>query len=224
VTVTVPDWRTSTAGTRIRAALWLHTEVGVGGTFTKAQLRNAFPNVEQIDRRMRDLRAEGWVIATYREDRSLAPDELRLVDEGGPVWQKGYRSRAASAVTDKDRQAAFAADGYACTHCGIMAGETYLDDPLRTAKLSLAGIAGPSGFDTALLTVCDRCHSQAEDVPFDALAGLEALSPEQRQRLAGWIAADSRPEPPEETFWRRYRRLPATIRRAVEERLSQDVG
>lgn len=224
MTVTIPDWRTSTAGTRVRAALWLRTEVGVGGTFTKAQLRNAFPNVEQVDRRMRDLRAEGWVIATYREDRSLATDELRLVEEGGPVWQKGYRSRSAPAVTDRDRQAAFAADGYACTHCGIMAGETYPDDALRTAKLSLARVTGHSGSGVTLLTVCDRCQAAAGEGPIDALAGLDALSAEQRRRLAGWIAAGSRPEPPEETFWRRYRRLPAADRRAVEEHLRREGG
>ena len=73
----VPDWRTSRTGSKTRVALWLVAEVGAGGTFTKADLRAAFPAIEQVDRRMRDLRTEGWVIATYREDRSLAADELR---------------------------------------------------------------------------------------------------------------------------------------------------
>ena len=59
-----------------------------------AELRNAFPSVEQIDRRMRDLRAEGWVIATYREDRSMSQDELRLVAMGGRVWEEAYHSRS----------------------------------------------------------------------------------------------------------------------------------
>lgn len=219
--MTVPDWKTSTAGTRVRAALWLHTEIGVGGTFTKAQLRSAFPNVEQIDRRMRDLRAEGWIIATYREDRTLAPDELRLVEEGGPVWQRGYRSRATAAVSEKDRQAAFAADGYACTHCGIMGGESYPDEPLRSAKLSASRVPATDG-TIGLLTLCDRCQAGSQEAPFDAVSALEALSAEQRSRLAGWIASGTRPEPPEETFWRRYRRLPATARRAVADRLRQD--
>lgn len=57
--MTVPDWRTHQAGTRVRVALWLHSEVPVGSSFTKAQLRDAFPGVEQVDRRMRDLRASG---------------------------------------------------------------------------------------------------------------------------------------------------------------------
>src|SRR3954452_13389047 len=110
--MTVPDWKTSTKGTRVRVALWLHSEVGDGGTFKKAQLREAFPGVEQIDRRMRDLRAEGWVLATYREDRSLEPDELRLVQVGGRVGEPTYRSRQSSTITDKERKAVFAADNY----------------------------------------------------------------------------------------------------------------
>jgi hypothetical protein len=219
--MSVPNWKTSTAGTRVRAALWLHTEIGVGGTFTKAQLRSAFPNVEQVDRRMRDLRPEGWIIATYREDRSLAPDELRLVEEGGPVWQRGYRSRANAAVSEKDRQAAFAADGYACTHCGIMGGESYPDEPLRSAILSASRIPATDG-TIALLTLCDRCQAGSQEAPFDAVGALEALSAEQRTRLAGWIDSGRRPEPPEEIFWRRYRRLPATARRVIADRLRQD--
>src|SRR5437660_369339 len=103
--MSVPDWRTSGSGARVRVALWLFSEVGASGTFTKADLREAFPGVEQIDRRMRDLRPEGWVITTYQEDRSLDVDELRLVEVGGAVWERGYRSRQVRAITSKERQA-----------------------------------------------------------------------------------------------------------------------
>ena len=133
----IPDWRASTAGSRIRVALWLASEIGEGGVFTKSQLREAFPNVEQVDRRMRDLRPEGWKIATYREDRSLEVDELRLIAIGGYVWEPGYQSRASIGLTDQQRQAVLARDGYACIHCGIAGGEQYPDDPVRTAKLTV---------------------------------------------------------------------------------------
>ena len=126
----VPDWRTSRAGSKVRVALWLIAEVGTGGTFTKADLRAAFPAVEQVDRRMRDLRAEGWVIATYREDRSLAADELRLVTVGARVWEPGYRPRS-RAVPARERRAVFSRDGYACRYCGISAGETYRTTPFE---------------------------------------------------------------------------------------------
>ncbi len=221
--MTVPDWRTSTAGARVRVALWLHTEVRLQGTFTKSQLREAFPSIEQIDRRMRDLRPEGWVIATYREDRSLAVDELRLVEEGGPVWQRGYRSRAGAAVTDKERQAVFAADNYACAYCGITGGESFADDPLRTAKLTVARVAPLDGGPTQLLTACDRCHVAVRDeLPGrgDLLAQVDALDEAQRQRLRGWVTQGARRQSPEELLWARYRRSPRAERLALEEHMT----
>ena len=112
--MSIPDWRTSKSGTRIRVALWLVSEVGPGGTFTKTQLREAFPAVEQIDRRMRDLREHGWVISTYREDRSLAPDELRLVTVGGHVWDKAHRGASRRALTENERRQVLARDGFSC--------------------------------------------------------------------------------------------------------------
>ena len=136
--VTLPAWQSSTAGARIRAALWLAQEIGEGGTFRKAQLRAAFPSVEQIDRRMRELREDGWVFATNREDLALASDELRLVRIGGAVWDKSYRRARTSSISANDRKAAFAADGFACRHCGVAAGEPFADDPIRIAKLSVA--------------------------------------------------------------------------------------
>lgn len=220
--MTVPDWRTSTAGARVRVALWLHSEVGAGGVFTKAQLRDAFPSVEQIDRRMRDLRPEGWVIATYREDRSLAVDELRLVEQGGAVWQRGYRSRTGAAITDKERQAVFAADNYACVYCGITGGEAYTDDALRTAKLTVSRVLPTGGGAAQLLTACDRCHVASRDEAPDVdglLAGVDGLDQEQRERLRGWVARGARPQSREEQLWARYGRLPMDARRAVAEHL-----
>src|SRR4051794_13683960 len=84
----LPAWDdTSTKhGTKIRVALWLLSVVGEGHLFTKAQLRDAFPGVEQVDRRMRDLRPHGWQLLTNREDASLSPDELRFVKAGEEVW------------------------------------------------------------------------------------------------------------------------------------------
>lgn len=50
------DWRDGALGTRVRVALWLRDEVGVGNVFSKAALRAAITGAEQVDRRMRDLR------------------------------------------------------------------------------------------------------------------------------------------------------------------------
>lgn len=221
----VPDWKTSTRGARVRVALWLHSEVGANGVFTKAQLRTAFPSIEQIDRRMRDLRAEGWVIATYREDASLAPDELRLVQLGGAVWDPSYKSKVQSTLSDKERQNIFAADGYMCVHCGISGGETYVDDPLRTAKLTVSRVASADGESTQLATSCDRCHvaSRGDAVADDLGPAVQALSDEQRTRLLQWIRSGTRSTTSEERVWARYRRLPQAARLEVQRQL-EDLG
>lgn len=204
----VPDWRRSTAGARTRVALWLVAEIAEGGRFTKADLRDAFPAVEQVDRRMRDLRKEGWVIATYREDRSLAPDELRLVTVGGPVWEDGYRSRAESALTDKQRQAVFAADGFACVLCGIAAGDVYPDDALQRAKLTVARLR-TDGAAAGLRTVCSRCHAADKNPEPDPtiLDDIAQLPPDERADLTRWIHAGRRATSRAEVVWHRYRRL-----------------
>lgn len=211
------DWRSSPAGARIRAAMWLAAEVGEGNTFTKADLRAAFPAIEQVDRRMRDLRPEGWVIATYREDASLEPDELRLVRIGGRVWERGYKSRAKAALSDKHRNAVFAADGYACIVCGIAGGEAYGDDPLRKARL-LAAQASDGGFRT----YCERCHRGSGDDASDEQGlreELRALDNSEKTELLNWIRLGRRSRLDE--LWGRYRRLPTESRRALERLLEE---
>lgn len=219
--VNIPDWRTSSAGAKVRVALWLHAEIGGGGTFTKQDLRNAFPNVEQIDRRMRDLRDEDWVINTYREDRALAVDELRLVKEGGRVWEPTYRSRQQGALTDKQRQAVFAADNYLCLYCGISGGEAYPDQPLRTAKLTARQVTPPSGGSAQLATCCDRCRAgePAGGTAAALLEQAESLAPDQRVRLERWVDCGSRERLAELELWAQYRRLPATEREAFRSAL-----
>jgi 5-methylcytosine-specific restriction endonuclease McrA len=215
--VTIPDWEASRAGARTRVALWLATQVGEGGTFTKAQLREAFPAVEQIDRRMRDLRPEGWTIATYREDRSLSADELRLVKIGGPVWERGYRSQAKTPVSDKERQAILAADEYACCICGVTGGEVYADDPIRTAKLSIARVEAADGSGTLLQTLCERCHVALTDgdSASSVLAAAQDLPAQELAQLRSWIANGQRPRSAADIVWGRLRRLPSAARHEV---------
>ncbi len=219
--MTVPDWRTFKAGSRVRVALWLHSEVGAGGTFTKSNLRDAFPGVEQVDRRMRDLRPEGWIISNYREDRSLEVDELRLVEEGGAVWERGYQSRQPRGITAKDRQATLRADDFCCVLCGISGGEPFPDDTLRTAKLSVAQRGNGVGEARKLLTMCDRCLAGAtnQDADDGLLSEIDALPPAQREELADWIRRGSRSRRKEEALWARYRRLAQADRAVVERHL-----
>lgn len=209
----LPDWRTFSGGGTKRAALWLLAEVGEGNTFTKGRLRTAFPGESQIDRRVRDLRDEGWVIHTNREDVSLNQEEQRLVTVGGRVWEKGYRSRKERTLTAKERQAVFARDHYACFVCGISGGEQYADDPLVRAKLTVAGVSGAGG-DTKFATMCERCHKGLADPPqLDDLRERAAkLDAKQYERLVDWMKKGRRTSDPEERVWIDFRRMPSESR------------
>jgi hypothetical protein len=221
--MTVPDWATSRLGSRARVALWLMAEVGVGETFKKAELRAAFPAIEQVDRRMRSLREDGWVIATYREDVSLSSDELRLVTIGAHVWEDGYQPHTIP-VSARDRRSAFARDSYLCRYCGISAGEQYPDDPFRTSKLSAAKVA-TADESSLLLTLCDRCLAGRVDSepPERLMDDLQKLSRTELVELCSWIRQERRDWTATELLWARFRRLPATAREKVESALRREV-
>jgi hypothetical protein len=123
----------------VRAGLWLLQEVGVGNTFTKGDLRKAFPGVSQADRRVRDLRDYGWVIHTSLEDASLFREDQRFVKMGARVWVPKERHEAGPnmAISAKQIQAVMAGDDFMCTQCGIGGAEEYPDDRRQTAVLSV---------------------------------------------------------------------------------------
>ena len=224
--MTIPDWRTAPIGTRSRVALWLTAEVGADGVFTKAQLRDAFPHVEQIDRRMRDLRKEGWVISTYREDRTLEPDELRLVQRGGNVWEHGYQAQQPTMVPDKVRNATLAADEFRCVRCGVGAGDAYADGLHHRAQLSVVRASSDAdGRPGRLVTLCDRCRRGSPDVGSDSaeqvLAQLSRLDADQLLRFKGWVRHDVRQEDLASALWVLYRQLPAEQRADVRRELER---
>ncbi|PTL60060.1 HNH endonuclease [Paraconexibacter algicola] len=221
--MSLPDWRASDAGTRTRVALWLASEVGVGGVFTKADLRAAFEGVEQVDRRMRDLRAEGWVIATNREDVTLAPEQLRLQAMGGAVWEPGYESRAPKVPTAKERQAVLAAADYLCRFCGITAGDSYPEDPLRRAKLGAARVSRPGG-SAGLECLCDRCLGSLRNgtIAASAVDEVRALSAEDRATLRVWVGVEERGSSALERAWALYRRASDAERNEIRAMLQAD--
>lgn len=204
----------------VRAALWLVQEVGAGNTFTKEQLRAAFPGVSQIDRRVRDLRDYGWVILANTEDASLATEEQRFAKVGAAVWDPKERRAAAArnALSAKDIRAVLERDDFMCTVCGISGGEEYPDDPNRTAVLSVTRrttVLPDSREEVLLLTECKRCRAGSSDAPARAdevAADIGILDPADRRRLARWIARNRRVSTPLDRAWSAYRRLPADAR------------
>ncbi|KUL51170.1 hypothetical protein ADL22_06720 [Streptomyces sp. NRRL F-4489] len=217
----VPSWKDEKYGSKIRVALWLLEVVGEGGRFTKAALREAFPGVAQIDRRMRDLRAAGWVISTSREDPRLNPDEHRFVEQGEPVWVPGKgKAKQNTYLTAAQRSEVMRSDSYLCRSCGVGSGESF-GAGLGTAQLDIARrtVKLPGGAtETQLVTECNRCRvgNRGTEADLSALlAGVDALGLVERKVLAQWLKADQRTFSVLEKLWGTYRSLPAGARETV---------
>lgn len=227
--MSLPDWRDTKFGGMVRGGLWLVTAVGEGNIFTKKQLRNAFPDISQIDRRIRDLRAYNWTILANTEDAGLHAEEQRFVSQGVPVWDPQARRKAdaARAVTAVDRNEVLARDDFMCTVCGITGGETYFDDQSSTAVLSVVRrkTTMPDGHEeTLLVTECKRCHTGAKNrtiAAAEALAAIRDLDPEDLRRVKRWISRGRRGSTPLDRAWSSYWNLPLEGRREVESILAE---
>lgn len=206
-------------GTMVRGALWLVQEVGEGNTFTKHDVRTAFPGVSQADRRIRDLRDYGWVIDSSTYDVTLQPEEQRLVKVGAAVWDPRERRAAApETVTAKERKQAFERDNFMCTVCGISGGEPYPEDGNKSAVLSVSRrtIRDAAGsVHEVLVTECAYCRNGSNNHVMDVsqfLAGADDLESQDRRRLDRWIQRGRRGSTPLERVWTAYRLLPAQAR------------
>ncbi|KFG75325.1 hypothetical protein [Streptomyces mutabilis] len=232
--MTMPSWQETSAGSHklgsmARAALWLVQVVGEGKIFTVAELREAFPDVAQIDRRMRGLRDYGWEIATAREDPELLSQERRFVTRGKDVWVPGQAKSPShkASITNAQRARVMQGDGYMCRTCGIAAGEAYEDGVtqavLNVARRRVALVGGEVTHE--LVTECQRCGRGNVDrtvhLP-EVLARIEALAPLERSVLSGWVKADQRTYSSLEFLWGLYRTLPEESRQAVADALDLD--
>ncbi len=219
-----PDWRDEKLPLMARVGLWLLSEVGEGAVFTKRQLDEALPSAVDVFRRMRDLRNHGWVIETRRSDPSLAADEMRFTQAGGPVWDPSARARVTRQMTSGVRQQVLARDGRACTRCGRAAGEVALEVAYLT-PISRGGVDAPEN----LITLCANCHAMVDrrdsERPTESqVAGvIDQLSPLERSRLLAWMAMGRRPVQAVERAWHLYQMLPSAQRDVVKERLAEMV-
>ncbi|WP_411107156.1 hypothetical protein [Streptomyces sp. cmx-4-9] len=229
--MTLPAWNDPElkGGTMIRGALWLLQEVGEGNTFTKEQLRDAFPGIAQADRRLRDLRDFKWVILTNTEDASLLAEDQRFVEAGVPVWDRAARRAAApqKSVSAKQAQAVLARDHYMCTVCGIGGAEPYPDDSNQTAVLSVSRrptVLLDGREETLLVTECKRCRAGGDGGAARAdevAAEIRSLDPADQRRLVRWAERGRRGSTPIERAWNAYRRLPGDAREEVRAALDR---
>ncbi|MEU9701973.1 hypothetical protein [Streptomyces sp. NPDC047981] len=212
----LPDWRDANGGGLVRGALWLMQEVGPGNTFTKNQLRAAFPDTSQIDRRIRDLRDYGWVIDTSREDPSLDQAEQRFVKPGVKVWDPVERKkRARTPVGAATRQAMSRLAGFVCELCGQ----------------SVPGLPSGSGLEPHggggeaedLMVLCSACNAAL--TRSGGVSGLAAqasrLPMRERTRLLAWITMGERPRTTIEDIWAQYQQLSASDQQQLARHLAR---
>lgn len=214
----MPTWRDEKNGTMKRAALWLIQEIGEGNTFTKSQLRDSFPDVSQIDRRMRDLRDFGWQIDTNREDLRLDTHEQRFVKAGDPVWEPGKATRKGSGVINAtQRREVLSQDGHFCRSCGITPGQIY-SGTYEAAQLDIARreVRLPHGTsEIQFITECQRCRVGGRGTSADLenlLTQVRRLSKFEQEIFRSWISKDSREFSTLERLWAEYRAMPAESR------------
>lgn len=139
------------------AAQWLVEKVGIGGVFTKEDLRRAFPGVAQIDRRVRDLRARGWIIHTRREDPRLLQSEMRLVVVGG-------LDSPEPSISSRARRQALISCAFTCMLCGADGSGVYSDARHQRVSLTvtlLDGLPRP-------IVVCGRCQNVLTELALES--------------------------------------------------------
>ena len=214
----LPSWEDAGLGSMKRVALWLVSVVGEGNVFTYGTLRAAFPDVAQIDRRVRALRSYGWRIDTAREDPGLGSSERRLASVGELVWEAGKgHGREAPSITGTRRRELLSRDGNMCRSCGITPGQEY-EGSYETVQLDIArrSVALPDGTKSVeLITECRRCRVGAPNLETDnarTLSALSRLGTIEREMLLAWVDADQRSFGAVEILWAEYRTLPKESR------------
>ncbi|MFI6153911.1 hypothetical protein ACIBCA_14580 [Kitasatospora sp. NPDC051170] len=226
----LPSWEDPKLGSMKRVALWLATVAGEGRIFTYTQLRDVFPGVAQIDRRVRDLRGRGWRIDTAREDTQLGMHELRLVSVGEPVWEdrKGP-GKETSGLTGTRRREVLAKDGHICRSCGISVGEDYAGS-FERSQLDIARreVRLPDGSTAVeLITECRRCRVGASQLETDAaqtIAEISHLGSMELRMLDSWVKEDKREFGKVELLWAAYRTMPADSRERFRVALKSSLG
>jgi hypothetical protein len=150
-------------------------EWGVGRVFTIAELRRFVFDATgvdfiQLDRRLRDLRSYRWVIDSYRNDKSLKPNEYKIIKIGDDVNHPACAPQARGCPPALRRKL-FARDGQQCRNCGIKQGEEYPEYLGRYARMTVArGLPGSRGGPYTLANArieCDACNEMVRDTYYE---------------------------------------------------------
>jgi hypothetical protein len=189
---------------RIASFLWF--KLNVGDLFTMKLLREELGDgedaeaAEQLNRRLRSLRKDGWILDSIKDDRSLPTDAYRLERKGKKIWLGEPREN--KSISQRTRRLVFDRDGYRCVLCGIGGSEPYPGEPDSKAKLTvghrLAQERSGSIDLENLRTECARCneplrHELRNPESLDeVLAEIRILRKTDLQLLLEWMQTGAR--------------------------------
>ncbi|MDV7102052.1 hypothetical protein R4227_18500 [Gordonia amicalis] len=205
---------------------WLAFNKAVGEVFTTKQVRAALgeediPNDdEHFQRRVRELRKDGWEIPSTKYDRNLPREHYRIDIVG---WHPGLgvarpkRRR----VSDKVRRRVLDRDGWRCRVCGIGSAEPYRDEPGTRAVLTIGHILsdefGGSATEANLRTECSRCNETVRsELPKpesrdELITSARSLKTAELARLTEWIREGMRTRDRVDELYDRLRQAPQDV-------------
>lgn len=214
-----------------RVAQYLGEIIDEGETFTMNQVRYAIPDVNQIDRRMRELRELGWRIDTYKTDPTLSPEELRVTKVGDRIWEPGAPKRSAKSINSATRREVFARDRNTCQSCGIHVGEEYSEYPGTYARMTIGHYTpkarGGDPDDTNnMRTECSRCNEASRNLTPSTVdehllrARIDNMARKEKATIARWLVAGKRDWNPLEVVWSQLQQLPVPVREDIARSLA----
>lgn len=234
-----PGRKTQKFGVERKLAAWLRFNKKVGDTFTTKEGRLALgepdiPNAdEHFQRRLRQLRKDGWVIPSTKYDPSLAREQYR-VDTIGWYPGCGVDRPKRPSVSASTKRKVFDRDGSMCVVCGARSGEPTLDDPDRTVRLTVGHVLsddyGGSADIRNLRSECSDCNEpmrsegRKPESREEIETAIRKLRTGQRVRLAQWIEARRYIRDDAEEVYDRYRQLTPGDQEAVRKAIKQLAG
>ena len=124
-----------------KLAAWLAFNLDVGDQFSMPELRDALGtdavpnNQEHLNRRLRKLREDGWVLTSNSADKSLETGVYRIDQMG---WHPGLGARPKQdSISKATERAVFKRDGGRCVICGVGKGEPYIGKPDSHAVITV---------------------------------------------------------------------------------------
>lgn len=223
-----------------KIASWLAVNVDEGATFTMKDVRaalgdEAVPNdQEQLNRRLRRLRPDGWILPSYKSQSGLSTSEYRLERRGWHPASREPRPRQ-DQPSARTRRLVFERDKQTCVICGTRATESYDDLPDVKARMTLGhripgNRAGAAATVDDLQAECARCNETVRDeivnpvtLP-EVLPTINNLKRAERADLLKWMEQGRRSASRVDQAYADLRRLSRAEQQAAIEELRRMVG